>query len=330
MSGYFAVPPEVWPAIRERLPRPLTREEAIVDLRWWQDRELLGLEEMPSYRALGASWGWSQSPKQDCKRARLLVADEVAWSDPYKLEEWRAHRGASNNPGAAPKGRKEGASRAQAGRNKGASGNGQTPDLDEKGRNEGANGAQTGRNKGDTRDPFPPTQSTDTGTGRARARATPTPPEALDLEAVARITATIRGRPVRPAEASRDAPLVAAVLALDPERTLERLFGEVELVCAWATGSAQGRDEIGGIRQSTGQPWAPDRTHRPSFVLDPSRFPDFLDSAVRWDRQGRPPGGQGPPAQARRGQSTAGDGVLERLLERRLGGERREVSGGER
>lgn len=152
MSGWVPMPADVWPTIRERLPRPLSREEACFDLRWWQDRELRGLEEIPSYRKLGASWGWCE-PGKDCKKARLLLADETSWSDPFKLAEWREHRG-----------RNQGAARAQPGRNQGATDNGQTPDIEPKGRNEGAEGAQEGRNEGDTRDLFSQTPVTNTPT----------------------------------------------------------------------------------------------------------------------------------------------------------------------
>jgi hypothetical protein len=141
---------------------------------------------------------------------------------------------------------------------------------------------------------------------RERGRATPPPGHrtekepAIDLGAAAAVLAAIRGRPVRELEARREAHLVAAVLELDPERGLPLLEQEALLVAHWAAESPQGRDELGGIRQSTGLPWGPDRSRRPAVVLDLDRWPDWLDSARRWASGAAPPGGRGGREDPRR------------------------------
>jgi hypothetical protein len=315
MSGYFAVPPEVWPAIRERLPRPLSREEALVDLRWWQDRELAGLETMPGYRALGHSWGWSAGPKQDCKRARSLLSEETAWSDPYKLSEWRAR----DNPASKPKGRTEGARRAQTGRTEGASDNGDTPDIEEKGRIEGASRAHRGRTEGDTREPLSPqtqTQVTDTDTEEQRAHAREAAPALQEA-----VTTGLSESLPDPVELHR-APLLALQERDSPEHglctqrdiavvtaALLRGVSAEQLEALWVWSGVSEDALVAGCRKGGWRRW--------SALLRQPTGQARLDAAWAWHRAGRPAATGPPPAPGSRGAGRAGDGVLERLVAKR-------------
>lgn len=284
--SYFAVDPAWWPAIRERLPRPLSREEACTDLRWWQDRELGGVEQMPSYRKLAASWGWLEVGKKDCKKARLLLANEAAWSDPYKLQAWRDHRG-----------RNEGADGAQEGRSEGAAGNGETPDTEAKGRNEGARGAQAGRTKGDTREPLAP-QITDhppQATEEQRAREVAPPlAELLEdglLEEEAEPGRLEEDRAVLVALQERDEPqhglcsqrdIAALTVALTRGCTRDQL-------CAlWAWSAVSEDPLIAGCRKGGWRRWA-------SLLRQPNGQPR-IGAALAWVAAGRPAGSAtGPP-----------------------------------
>ncbi len=177
MSGFFAPQADWWRSIRERLPKPWGREEAMTDLRWWQDQVLIGREaRVPSYYALAEHWGWGE------KKARILMSREEEWGDPDKAERWRAHRG-----------RTEGAPRAHEGLTEGSrdqqQDSAQTVEKAHEGRTEGAPRAHRGRIEGDTRgDPQTPTP-------------TPTPSEeqqAVRLEDQPTVEGPVKARRAKP------------------------------------------------------------------------------------------------------------------------------------
>jgi len=80
---FFAASPDWWKVTRTRLPKPFEMEDALLDLRWWQDQVLVGAEKMPGRPALMKTWGWTE------RAVRSLLADEERWSDPLKLDAWR-------------------------------------------------------------------------------------------------------------------------------------------------------------------------------------------------------------------------------------------------
>lgn len=81
-----------WESARARLPRPLTAEEAVTDLRWWERQVRLGrddpetgrpLQRMPGRGRLVTEWGWDQPDRVHTPNAvRLLLADVLAWHPP--------------------------------------------------------------------------------------------------------------------------------------------------------------------------------------------------------------------------------------------------------
>ena len=84
MSGWERIEQETWEIVVERLPRPLLREEASQDLRYFAGRDRCGAETRPSLRELAARWGWvSRSGKPAVKKVRLLLASGE-WEDQYE------------------------------------------------------------------------------------------------------------------------------------------------------------------------------------------------------------------------------------------------------
>ena len=80
----------------ERLPRPLTRDEALMDLRHY----VYQLEEWPDHQDLAIRWDWfTRGGKPSLKRVRLLKKSED-WKDDFQE---RAGRGqVEGSQGAGP------------------------------------------------------------------------------------------------------------------------------------------------------------------------------------------------------------------------------------
>ncbi len=106
-----------WGVIRDRLPRPLKREEALMDLRY----RVYQLGEWPEHEDLAEDWGWrSNAGKPSIKRVRLLKASGD-WEDAQQERagrgqakgRQRAGEGQANN-GPKPKIRSKGAGEGQA------------------------------------------------------------------------------------------------------------------------------------------------------------------------------------------------------------------------
>lgn len=175
MSGWFRLQSTTWPLIRDRLPRPLTVEEAAMDLRWrfyeGPDRGTL-----PKHAELAECWGWYGTSRKtgeqvpSVKRVRTLKADEQAWRDTFQDRQ------------RAGGGQAEGSPRAGAGQ----AGNGPTPDITEArtgpGQAEGRQRASAGQAEGHTRvvihpppspSPSPPPDKNTSPAGR-RASVFPT------------------------------------------------------------------------------------------------------------------------------------------------------------
>ena len=53
--GWERIDDETWLLIRERLPRPLTKEEAMQDLRFWSYSPI---RKRPDHQPLAIEWGW--------------------------------------------------------------------------------------------------------------------------------------------------------------------------------------------------------------------------------------------------------------------------------
>ncbi|MEE8374617.1 MAG: hypothetical protein V3R87_12990 [Dehalococcoidia bacterium] len=145
--GWFRFEADAWPEIRERLPVPLTRAEALHDLRWlfYQSRSR---GHLWSHIRLAHRWGWySNAGKPAKKRVNTLIKSE-GWRDP--LEDARAREAEGSQEGAAqeaPK-RQKGAKRDAEGSQEGAKDNGQTSIEQTVGSQEGgreeAEGSQEG------------------------------------------------------------------------------------------------------------------------------------------------------------------------------------------
>jgi hypothetical protein len=131
---------------------------AIMDLRRWQMRCLMpgSRDRWPGYRRFAEAWGWGE------KRARGLVEDVGAWTDPSKADAWEAWYSSRQGAERAQSG-------AQKGRTKGAPPDGETPNPEESGRNEGAERAQDGAQKG-------PYARKSTATGTSTKEPSPLPP----------------------------------------------------------------------------------------------------------------------------------------------------------
>lgn len=86
-----------WESARTRLPRPLTRDEAITDLRWWHRQVRLGrddpdtgrpLRRMPGRDRLVAEWGWDQGDRVHTPaQVRKLLQATHLWHPPPKRQE---------------------------------------------------------------------------------------------------------------------------------------------------------------------------------------------------------------------------------------------------
>jgi hypothetical protein len=94
---WFAATAAGWESARERLPRPLTRDEAITDLRWWhrqvrlqRDDPATGrpLRRMPGRDRLADEWGWRQRDRVHTPaKVRELLQQVHLWHPPAKRQE---------------------------------------------------------------------------------------------------------------------------------------------------------------------------------------------------------------------------------------------------
>lgn len=77
-GSFYKAVPSLWPSYIElvhAVGRPLTLDEAINDLRWWENGVWCGREErVPGYRRLMKRWGWGQ------KQVRRLMRRTDLWS----------------------------------------------------------------------------------------------------------------------------------------------------------------------------------------------------------------------------------------------------------
>jgi hypothetical protein len=97
MPGWYRAEASWWGIIRETIPRPWTREAALMDLRWMADREHVGGPKRPKTDTLAAEWGWySKSGKPSEKRIRLLIRS-AEWVDDHKRPA-EGQRKASGRP----------------------------------------------------------------------------------------------------------------------------------------------------------------------------------------------------------------------------------------
>ena len=75
MPGWFRVEADSWPEVADALAKPWPRGAALIDLRWFADRERVGAGRFPSRRQLVRRWGWT-----DHHVRSLLRSD---WRDPH-------------------------------------------------------------------------------------------------------------------------------------------------------------------------------------------------------------------------------------------------------
>lgn len=138
------------------------------------------------------------------------------------------------------------------------------------------------------------------------------------LGSVVRALEAIRQRQIDHERCANDAKHVLA-LQKATGTPWEELADSIALVARWAQESHDGQavNDIRGIRPD-GETWGPDRSRAVATICVHKRWDDRLDAARRWEARGctDEPRPRGPPAQARRGQSTAGDGVLDEVLRR--------------
>ena len=137
---------DYWPEVVERLPLPLTREEALTDLRW----HFYEAGGWPSLRRLAARWGWiSSNAKPAVKRVRLLIKGEL-WRDPFLDAKQRGTTGAQQ-------GHTEGTARAQQGHSQKGAKQAIPEERAQEGHTEGTARAQEGHKRGNTRVDLNPT-----------------------------------------------------------------------------------------------------------------------------------------------------------------------------
>jgi hypothetical protein len=139
---YEIMPHDVWPRLASRLPLPLSREEAEIDLRWLAAERMIYGRVFPSRPELVARWGADGVGGWTDKRVRGLLASD--WQDEtqgWTVDELRA-------PTRKGKRADKGPTKGRQGADEGPTANGSTgttaAERADKGPTKGRQGADEG------------------------------------------------------------------------------------------------------------------------------------------------------------------------------------------
>jgi hypothetical protein len=297
--SYFAADPRWWRTVRETLPKPWARDAVLIDLRWWQDQILAGVERrLPSRSEFRDAWGWTD------RRVRDVLAAEDEWTDSKKAAEWsrwarRNRKGpaevqttSSGGPAEVQDDPRED-SVAEPERSSGGPAEVQTTSSE---RPQACGSTDTDT---DTAQENPPTPlrgepSLPLRLEESPTVADPTPPWARGhkgvpaiavLGAVVRAIEAIRQRPVDPERCKADAAEVLRLWKALDRPPLDQFAAEVELVAEWGRESEDhlAANDLRGVR-ATGERWGADRSRDVATVCRHQRWGDRLEAASAWKR----------------------------------------------
>lgn len=345
MSGWYRGEIDGWEThvafLQAHLPGgKVDRYTAEHDLRVWVDRILApnSRVDMPSSKDLGRRWGW---PKTTAYR---LLVDFERWCDPRRLEEWRARW--NDHGTTVERQRNDGGTTDERFKptidvqwNDG--GTGSEREWNDGGHTRGSGSPFTlhppPSTEGESETPAEPADGASRQTGgEPLADEAPTEIDAIPKWAcghrghrsidvfgmVIQCLEAVRQQVVNPSRCATDAKNVLTLWRANEYPPSTEFAHDFGLVAVWAREAPDhlARNDIRGIR-ADGTVWGDDRSRSVSTLSAQKGWSDRLNAARQWDDAGRPTAvnaraGPAPPTQPRRGESTAGDGGLERLLMR--------------